>query len=311
MHHDHRSRANGPMEIQGSSGNAIRKTRSRTRIAGVVVLYRPPDSVPRNVETYLPNVDVLYVFDNSPDASASVVQEIVRLDKVRYCTMGNNVGMSTALNFAARKALEEDFDYLLTMDQDGAATKDMVEKMLECMRDDETIGIVTPFHQDRNTPVTSSKEEVEPVLTAMTSGNLLNLSAYRRVGEYLEQLFIDYVDIEYCLRLHANGYSVVRSNRAILHHTRGHLTQERFFGRKTYTPHYSPSRLFYQTRNRFYLRRIYGSKFPEYFAYDRKMYWRGVVKMLLYENHRLRKLLMICRGFIALWRNDFTTIPMQ
>jgi len=45
---------------------------THVRIAGVVTLYHPPPSVIGNIGTYLPEVDVLYVFDNSPGNAGSL-----------------------------------------------------------------------------------------------------------------------------------------------------------------------------------------------------------------------------------------------
>jgi GT2 family glycosyltransferase len=43
----------------------------------------------------------------------------------------------------------------------------------------------------------------------MSSGNLLNLAAFKQVGAYNESFFIDYVDHEYCLRLKKKRFSIL------------------------------------------------------------------------------------------------------
>ena len=126
----------------------------------------------------------------------------------------------------------------------------------------------------------------------------------------MEKLFIDYVDVEYCMRLQIHGFSVLRANRAVLLHRLGGMTSRRFLGLTVHPVDHSPSRYYYQTRNRFYIRALYGDRFPEYFRLDLKAFRRGILKMLLYEKQRRRKLVMIWRGFLALRRNDFSPIPM-
>ena len=54
------------------------------------------------------------------------------------------------------------------------------------------------------------------VLTPMTSGSLLDLSAYEAVGPFMDELFIDQVDNEFCLRLRAAGFSVLEAGEATL-----------------------------------------------------------------------------------------------
>jgi rhamnosyltransferase len=280
------------------------------RIAAVVILFNPEESVIANIQTYIQDVETLYIFDNSPSSSKDVMRRIECFPKIQYLTENKNVGIGTALNIAAKKAIEEHYDYFLTMDQDSAAGQDMVKIMLSVANKYSSIGIVTPLHKVQNDILVAVKHEEESVLTAMTSGNLIQLAAYNKIGGFNEKLFIDYIDHEYCLRLHINGFSVMRANKAVLLHKVGDLMERNFFGIFVHPTNHNPARLYYQTRNRFYLKRLYGKNYPEYFKKDRKAFWKSVLKILLYEKHRLRKVVMICRGFIALWRNDFSSVPI-
>ena len=281
------------------------------RIAAVVILFHPEESFIANIQTYLQDVQTLYIFDNSPSTSKDVLRRIEPSAKIQYLTENKNVGIGTALNIAAKKAVEEHYDYLLSMDQDSAAGQDMVKILLSVANKYSSIGIVTPMHKVQNDLLVSAAHEEDTVLTAMTSGNLVQLAAYNKIGGFNENLFIDYIDNEYCLRLHINGFSVIRANKAVLFHRVGDLMEQKFFGRNVHPTNHNPVRLYYQTRNRFYLKRLYGKSFPEYFKKDREAFWRSVFKILLYEKHRLRKVVMICRGLLALWRNDFSLLPIS
>jgi rhamnosyltransferase len=281
------------------------------RLAGVVVLYHPPASVIENIETYLRDVEVLFVFDNSPIESEIFMKEIFVRRRVRYRTLGKNVGIAAALNAAASEAMNEGYQYLLTMDQDSSATPGMLQKMLDQCLPSEMIGLITPFHQDRNVAKALPEQPTEPTLVAMMSGNVLSLEAYKQVGGFNEQLFIDYVDTEYCLRLHMHGYSVVRCNRAVLNHSLGKFTTRKFLWKTVYPYNHGPLRLYYQTRNRFFLRRLYGKMFPEYFRYDIKLFLGGIVKIVFFEHQSAQKLFMILRGYFAFRRNDFSIITVS
>jgi rhamnosyltransferase len=280
------------------------------RIAAVVILFHPQESVVENIQSYLPHAEKLFIFDNSPSASKHVLDRIGRADKIHYLTENKNVGIGVALNSAARNAIEEGYDYLLTMDQDSAAAEDMIALMVSVENKYSSVGMVVPLHHVENDSTSAPAHEEECVLTTMTSGNLVNLAAYKNIGGYDEKLFIDYVDHDYCLRLQLNGFSVVRANKAILYHRVGSLAERKFLWWNVHPTNHHPARLYYQTRNRFYLRRLYGNKFPEYFRNDNKAFWKNIVKIVLFEEHRVRKLAMICRGGIALWRNDFTSHPI-
>jgi rhamnosyltransferase len=281
------------------------------RVAGVVILYHPQDSVLGNVRTILPDVGILYVWDNSPGDCLPVVEALQRLEKISYLTEGGNAGVARPMNIAARKAAAEGYEFLLTMDQDSYATDGMIPTMLSFAGQDLSIGLITPYQLDRNVRLTPPGEDVERMDTALTSGNLVRLEAHASVGGFLEKLFIDYVDTEYCLRLRTAHFGVVRVNRAILSHAEGSHTTRKFFGVTVYPANHSPARFFYRARNRLYLRRLYRDIFPEFIGLVDKLYWRTIIKMLLYEKQRAKKLVMAWRGLNAFRRGDYSPVPTE
>ena len=82
-------------------------------------------------------------------------------------------------------AVEQGFDYLLTMDQDSKADEAMVFKLLELMQSTERIGIVSAEHYDKDihNPIKPENFFVKNVLSTITSGNLLSLNAYKITGD--------------------------------------------------------------------------------------------------------------------------------
>ncbi|MBI2619515.1 MAG: glycosyltransferase family 2 protein [Ignavibacteriales bacterium] len=281
------------------------------RTAGVVVLYNPPQTLPQNIGSYLHGLELLYVFDNSPGRCGEVVDSVRHLEKIEYLTTGSNVGIPSALNAAARKSIERGCEFLLTMDQDSCAGQGMISTMLDAAAHDPSVGLIAPFHVGPRVRDTPPEPDVEAVVAAMTSGSLIRLRAYQEVGGFMEELFIDYVDYEYCLRLQERGYSVVRANRAKLVHKLGESVPKRLFGREIQVTNHSPARFFYQTRNRRLLRRRYGERFPEFFKQESQLQRGRLLKMLLYERNRFRKCVMVLRGMVAAWRNDLSSIPMS
>lgn len=269
------------------------------RVAAVVVLYRPPADVVSNMETFAAQVEKVYAVDNTDEPDQQLRSRLARVGNVEYLPQGKNTGVAAALNLAAVRAMAEGFHLLLTMDQDSRATHGMVPKMLQCVAAGnwDDIGIVSPFHAITgcSEPVSSDCEEV---LTVMTSGNLLNLAVYAKIGGYSDEFFIDHVDDEYCLRLHAAGYKVVRCNNAVLEHSLGAITSHARRGGTVHISNQSALRRYYITRNRFYLIRKYHGRFP---AYCRELLvtLRGEMKgILLFEDDKLRKLWMAWKGYI-------------
>jgi rhamnosyltransferase len=233
----------------------------------VVVLYNPGEEVFKNVASYLEQVEALYAVDNSEEPSPGTVAALAGASKVRYLPNNANLGVARALNIGAEKAIAAGFDLLLTMDQDSRAAPDMVERMLECLAglDMERVGIISPFHRAPADGPPPGRGGCREVMTPMTSGNLLNLKVYRDAGPFRDDLFIDFVDNEYCLRLRRLGYGVLRAGRAVLHHTVG---ETRRYGPFIATNH-PPLRRYYKTRNRFLVNRLYRRDFPGHCLFDR------------------------------------------
>lgn len=265
-------------------------------IAAVVVLYRPDSRVLENLASLADQVARIYVVDNTEAPDVGLVQCLASCPMVAYHANHANLGIATALNLGVRAAMADGYVRLLTMDQDSTATSGMVAALGSCMDSDTRIGLVSPVHQQ----VGADPREVEPgsrdVLKAMTSGNLVRAEAYLRVGGFMEELFIDQVDNEFCLKLHRAGFRVVESGDAVLHHRVGEVRRHSFPW-PCFTTNHSAVRRYYMTRNRLVVGAMYSDDHPEYRAFELRQLAREVVKILLYEKHKWLKIAMILRGF--------------
>lgn len=262
-------------------------------IAAVVVLYNPDARVLENVDSYRAQAAVLFAVDNSDAADKSVIAGLKVRDNVVYIPNYGNVGIARALNRAAEYALDQGFEFLLTLDQDSRALPGMVPALVNCHG--QGIGLVAPLLLTHPGIARPEGCTCRPVRTAMTSGSLLNLEAYRHVGPFRDDFFIDFVDIEYCLRLQRHGYRVLQTDRAHLEH---HVGRRLGAGRFGVTTH--PSlRKYYKTRNRMQVWQEYGRDFPGYVRMDSIRFVLELARLLLFEPEKKVKLRMMWRG----WRD--------
>lgn len=273
------------------------------RTAGVVVLYRPDSSVLDAVASYRHQVHELIVVDNSEEQDHELHSRLRDRFGATIVGEGRNLGIAAALNRAAREALVEGFDLLLTMDQDSRAEPGMVEQMLACLGSDwrDRVGIVAPFHLTGARPAPGGTTPCSDVMTPMTSGCLVNLAAFREAGPFRDDFFIDFVDNEYCLRLRKKGFQVIRANRALLHHRVGDL---RRYGPFVAT-HHSPLRRYYKTRNRCAVFAEYLRDFPAHCLFDLVRLGKEVASILIFEREKTAKLRMMWRGFLDFRRGRF------
>ena len=86
----------------------------------------------------------------------------------------------------------------------------------------------------------------------ITSGSFIPLESINDIGLMLDELFIDFIDIEWCLRARRKKYSIVSFQDISLEHNMGSLSFN-FLGK--YYPINTPLRIYYYFRNSFYLYR--------------------------------------------------------
>ena len=266
-------------------------------IAGLVVLYNPPKNILDNIKSYIDDVGILYVIDNSEEVDKNLVNELQTIPKLIYSSEDENMGIAYALNKAANRAVCEGYRYLLTMDQDSYVDKDMIKLMIQNTLDESNIGIIAPDYIDKFHTNKSSYEDKQYLTSEKTSGNLLSLEAFKKNGKFNEDYFIDYVDIEYGFRLSINNWKIIKIHSAKLFHAEGELSTKSFFFRKVYPYNYPPVRYYYRTRNLLFLRDKYKSNLPAAVKNEIKVYLKNVLKVFLYEKNKFEKLKMIIKGF--------------
>ena len=279
---------------------------NKAAVAGAIVLYNPEENVRRNILSISGQVDKLYVVDNSQNKNEVLVSRIKELGNIEYIFLDENVGIGKALNVAAHKAIDDKFDFLITLDQDSYPPENMVDKLLEVSHKIPNVGVVSPVHANKfNTQKTDETNWTEK-FDVMSSGNLLNLKVFDKVGGFNEDFFIDFVDIEYYLKLHLQNYKIIQVNNCILLHEEGNIIKRKLLFKDVYPYNHNPLRFYYKTRNRLYLKQKYKHLFPEYFKRkETKVYRRTVIKMLLYEKNKFSKIRFIIKGYLDFKKGIF------
>ncbi len=272
-------------------------------MAGVVVLYNPDSSVPENLKTYIDSTGRMYAVDNSDKPDEKVISTIREFENLTYVPLNGNKGIAAALNTAARMASEAGYEWLLTMDQDTRASTDIVRIMLTSLAiyPKSSIGIISSRYTPKNVYVKRKGSDFNEMMATITSGNLLNLDAYKKTGPYLEKLFIDQVDHEYCMRLGKKGYKIIQANHAVLDHRMGEK-KAHMIG---YCSHYNPMRRYFITRNRLYVARLYLKEYPWFACYELLTFLKEIIKILLYEDKKNEKFRSIILGILDFLNNKF------
>ncbi|MGL6099621.1 MAG: glycosyltransferase family 2 protein [Fusobacteriaceae bacterium] len=257
------------------------------KIAGVVVLYHPEEDLKININSYLSKIEKLWIIDNTPNNQKFNLFEMDN-PKIVYKNFNENMGIAYALNFAAKQAFEENFEWLLTMDQDSKFQNGSLEELIKTLKiksNEKNIGIISPYHYLEGI----ENNELNDIFlkeTVMTSGNLVNLEILNLNGYFLDKLFIDEVDHEYCYRLKAHGYKVYQNNRSVLKHNLGEIKIYNILGFKVVVTNHSWIRHYYMARNKIYIIKKYSNKFFEYI----KTLVFIILKVILFEDNKMKKI---------------------
>ena len=267
-------------------------------IATGIVSFNP--DLPRlteNIRTILPQVDRVYIFDNGSNNISDVkkIMGDIRLKKIVIIENSENIGIAAALNVIIRKAKDDGYMWVITLDQDSVAPDNLISEYFKYMTD--KIGMLSCKIIDRNIGETSNSAShlygVEEIPFCITSASMINIRAWDNVGGFTEKLFIDAVDFDMCLLLRKHGWKILRINDAALLHEVGHSEIKKLFGKEYLVYHHSPVRYYYMIRNGIYIGRKH-----HFVCHAIIRAFRQFVMVIFYEDKKMNKLKMM---IIGLW----------
>lgn len=208
------------------------------------------------------NCDVIIV-----DNSAYEI-DLKEVPSVQYVWLKENKGIAYAQNVGIRTAKDQSYKYLIFFDQDSHIPNDFIFTLLEPMLSkgykicapvfyDEQRGFeyaITNIHKTgaREKLYSAGKEHHYQSSVVISSGTIVDVEIFNKVGLMDEGLFIDYVDTEWCLRCFSQNILINIIPTAKMLHSIG----DKSFSLFGFTvPVHSASRRYYRVRNSFHLLR--------------------------------------------------------
>ena len=170
------------------------------KLVGAVTIYYPDENVKDNISSYLEQLDLLYILDNTENPNPEIERYFSQFSKVKYIAFGDNKGISYAFNFVLQKC--QIYDFLLTMDQDSSFSPGMMEVYFNLVKEYEqrNPGKTAMYSVKYEVPKDKAKCNFNKVDIAITSGSIIPINLALKIGGFDENLFIDEVDSEYCYR---------------------------------------------------------------------------------------------------------------
>jgi rhamnosyltransferase len=229
-------------------------------VTAIIVTYQPElAALDQLITSIRDQVHGIVLVDNSPDYGDIATR--YTHGQVRYITMQGNAGIAAAQNAGIALARQQQASHVLLFDQDSIATPDMVAHLLAITQQVPDIASAGPCYldtrQDNPPPfirieglrlvrATCSINATVPVDYLIASGCLISMAVLDVVGAMRDDLFIDYVDIEWGLRAKRHGLQSYGVCNARMQHSLGDAPL-RFMGKNI--PLHSPLRHYYHFRN--------------------------------------------------------------
>jgi rhamnosyltransferase len=293
-----------------------RRIIANTDVCAVIVTKNPDSGFQSRIGDIRRQVGKIILVDNGTSGlHRNYLQYGPDVENVLLIENKRNLGVAAALNTGIAKAVEAGFDWVLTLDQDSEPDTLMVELLLkgfETHQAKEQIAILAPKIVDigleREALFLRSKSKflyerhrccegtIVDVTNVITSGALICMKAYKDIGKFRSDFFIDYVDTEFCLRAHKKGYLIVAVCDAKLNHRFGERQSVRFGPLTLFPSFHRPERWYTISRNRIPMIKSYGLKYPHWLIYEAVATIYILLRMLFTEDQRWDKLKAIAKG---------------
>jgi rhamnosyltransferase len=276
-------------------------------IIGIIVSYQPDlEDLILYTNEILEQVDSLLLIENGSNEQIQN-QIIARLnnEKIKILLQTTNLGLAKAQNIGIQKGMELGGDYFLFLDDDSRLSKGSVSELKREFEVNPKLGIAAChiLHENsskeqkywiktkwfyKRVGFTSIIRKLENVNTVISSGSLVSKEVIEKCGLMREDYFIDYIDIEYCLRVRANGYSISVIHSARLRHKLGN-TKSIPLGKLAFHPtNHNPERRYYMIRNRIWTWKLYALQFSGWFLIDLGNFFVDNIRVIIFENNKFQ-----------------------
>ena len=241
-------------------------------ISTIIITYNPNKSVLlKLINTCLEAVQHVIIVDNGSSENLAFVLN-GRSDRLIYIGLDQNYGIAKAQNVGIIKAKEFNSYAVILFDQDSNPTLETIEKLIvtsdNLISSYKRIACVGPQYYELRRGIKIPFVRVEgvglkriscspdcgwvQVDRLIASGSLIPMSTIDSVGLMKEELFIDYVDLEWCERALSKGFQAFGDCSSLMEHSLG--DDPIFFLGRAY-PSHSPLRHYYTFRNAIWMYR--------------------------------------------------------
>ena len=273
----------------------------------VIVTFNPDekDSIKEKIEQYKRASSLTVIIDNASDKPIDYFAD----DKVVLIQNIENYGHAKALNIGCSYLYEKGFSHVLLLGQDSRIDNESIERLFDVAKNSEYAMVgpqINASLKDKGEYLIRTKhwfnkeivneDEIKEVYINITSGSTLSLSAWKAVGGFWDDLFIEKVDDEFALRLRKFGYKIAVVGNAYLTEPYGNSKIVKKFGMVWHPTFHKAWRLFLLYRNKIYVSREYmKSEFP-FVVFQNLSLLKRAITIVAVEDNKQEKIKSIIKG---------------
>lgn len=234
-------------------------------IFGIVVTYNPIKNELLNlINKIINDLDGVIIVDNC--SHIDIAPWLIDNDKIEIISLPENAGIAVAQNVGIQRVQDLSGQHVVLFDQDSdpdfGLVKILKDVLLVLQAQKKRVACLGPVYYDKRHKTSSSfiqirglflkrvscegDQEYVQVDHLIASGTLIPMDVIDDIGRMQENLFIDYVDLEWCERALFKGYQPFGVCAAKMNHSLGD-EPIKFLG--TAYPSRSPLRHYYMCRN--------------------------------------------------------------
>jgi rhamnosyltransferase len=301
----------------------MEKVHMKSSTAAIVVTFYPPrDFYEHLVSSVIPQVDRVIVVDNTP--TPSEVLQSIHDERVILLSNKSNIGLAQAQNLGISLAISMGYEWVLLLDQDSRPAPDFMDSMQDHYNsltpgEKENLLMLAPNICDKlggffYPRIIRSRfgfkrihcehgKVIRNALIAISSGSLIPVRSFQRIGFMDDDFFIDYVDNDFCLRGISRGLTIHIVCNALLFHRLGNVRKTYSLGRLVVrSSFHEPARRYFIYRNRIRVWKRYFKKVPEFVLYDFMALAYDLVRIAFMEDNPREKLKAAFKGMIDGWK---------
>lgn len=263
-------------------------------LAGIVLYNPDEDRLVENIQAVVGQVDETILIDNNSSNIEKIKKRVNELNyNINIIENSKNNGIAFALNQILDYAIDNNYEWFLTLDQDSVIKESLIKKYKK--NENELIAMMTCGIEDRNVGKIHNNIAVEEIEKCITSGAYNNANILKEIGGFDTDMFIDSVDFDICASIIENGYKIIRIPYIGILHEVGNSSKVKIFGRTELLYNHAPFRTYYMSRNGLY---IINKHYSLNNLKERLRWIKRMLLIILFQENKIKNIKAIIKGAI-------------